>query len=65
MSFFVKNFSQGEILVSFSDEAQEENCFKIPSMIAEEVFYNQNGGYYTDTVYVSGSGEVEIEALSF
>lgn len=64
-SFFIKNFSDDDAYVSFENGVEDEECFKIPAMYAEACYYNEYSGYYTDTVYVKATGEVEVEALNF
>ena len=64
-SFFVKNFTDGAAYVSLTNNAPEDECWKIPSMMAEEVYYNKNSGYYLNTIFVKAIGEVEVEALDF
>ena len=64
-SFFVKNFSDSDVLVSLEMGTPDNECWKIPSMMAEEVYYNKVSGYYPNTIYVKGTGEVEVEALDF
>ena len=65
-NFFVKNFSSGDIFVSFVNNDQESGSFKIASDYGEEVSIVQNhlgGQGETAKIYVKGTGEVEIEAL--
>lgn len=64
-SFFVKNFSDDDAYVSLENDTPDAECWKIPSMMAEEVYYNKNIGYYPKTIYVKATGEVEVEALEF
>lgn len=68
-SFFVKNFTEGDIYVSFAQEENTTTSFKIPSMFAEEVYISDNKDFNTNWlknivyVYASQSGEVEVEEL--
>lgn len=66
-TFFVKNFSEEDILVTFEDDEIEAEAFKIPAGMAEEIavsYNNQsNPKYLKDAVYVKGVGEVEVEEL--
>lgn len=67
-SFFVKNFTENDIFVSFENNDQESESFKIKSGVGEEVFINENARrdeYLTDTIYVKGTGEVEVQQLKF
>lgn len=64
-SFFIKNFSDGDAYVSLEDGVPDSECWKIPSLMAEEVYYNKDSGYYPNTIYVKANGEVEVEALDF
>ena len=64
-AFFVKNFSDDDALVTLEEGVPEAECWKIPSMMAEEVYYNKNIGYYPKIIYVKATGEVEVEALEF
>ena len=65
--FFVKNFSNGAIFVSFKNNDSEAESVKIMSMMAENVAVCFNGNNYpearVDTIYVKGSGEVEVQAI--
>lgn len=65
--YLVKNFSSSDILVSFDNTATDEECFKIKSGNAESVAVNFGGvdkeEYYTNTLYIKGSGEVEVQQL--
>ena len=64
-SFFVMNFSDDDAYVSFEDGVQDPECYKLPSMFAATYFYNDYSGYYTDTIYIKGTGEIEVEPLNF
>lgn len=63
--FLVKNFSEGDIYVSFDANAKEENAIKIPSQFFQVVIINENmNNYYSrDKIYVKGNGEVEVQAI--
>ena len=72
--YFVKNYSDDDIFVSFEANDSEDESFKIKSGIAEEVAisyytkpdttaYGVRGRYVTDKIYVKGTGEVEIQQL--
>lgn len=68
-SFFVKNFTDGDIFVSFEQEENTNTSFKIPSMFAEEVYISDkdevNTNWIKSTIYVysANGGEVEVEEL--
>lgn len=66
-SFFVKNFSNSSIFVSFENNDSDDASFKIPSMYGEEVSISKNGDdslpFARTTVYIKGTGEVEVQAL--
>lgn len=64
-SFFVKNFTDGDIYVSFSDDEDENGAFKIPSLTAEEIFVKKASAFYTDALFIKGTGEVEVEVLDY
>lgn len=73
--YMVKNFSEGDIYVSFFSDATTDNSSKIASKMGQIVSkgvvdldydgsvsrkpYNE----FTDTIYVKGSGEVEISQI--
>lgn len=65
--FFVKNYSDNDIYVSFIDGDNENASFKVASGLGEEVattFRNyERAEDYKTTIYVKGTGEVEVQAL--
>ena len=66
--YLVKNFSEGDIYVSFADSGQtENNSMRIASGFGQVCVINERGGeagqLKTSSIYVSGSGEVEIQQL--
>lgn len=65
--FFVKNFTDGDIFVSFEENTEEESCFKIASGVGEEVSISfealDREDYKTKSVYIKGTGEVEVQGL--
>ena len=64
--YFVKNYSNGDIFVSFEENDSENTSFKIKSGMGEEVAISYAGKKYkTDTLYVKGTGEVEVQQLDF
>ena len=69
-SYFVKNFTNSDIYVSFEEVTNDDfsECYKITGGIAEEVYIARTGisnKYLTDTIYIYGNGEVEIQQLDF
>lgn len=67
-AFFVKNFTDDAIFVSFVNDNTESGSFKIASGTAEELYISSGIAkteHYTDTIYVKGTGEVEVEATDF
>ena len=65
--YLVKNFSGVDILVTFDTTADDSECVKIKSGMGESVAINSGGiekeEYFTDTIYIKGSGEVEVQQL--
>lgn len=65
--YFVKNYTDGDILVSFDDEATDAESIKIKKGIGEEVSICFEGidrkETLTDFIFVKGTGEVEVQAL--
>ncbi|MBQ6447132.1 MAG: hypothetical protein IJJ10_06670 [Bacillus sp. (in: Bacteria)] len=66
-NYFVKNFSDGDIYVSFEENDSENTSFKISSGIGEVLAINQTATskpeHFTNTIYIKGTGEVEIEQM--
>lgn len=66
--YFVKNFTDADIFVSFAANDSENESFKIKSGIGEDVAISYDGlrgRYEVDKIYVKGTGEVEIQQLDF
>ena len=64
--FLVKNFSESDVFVAFETNAPEALSIKIPSMYAQVCSCSNVEGttcMTTDTIYVTGSGEVEVQQL--
>lgn len=66
--FFVKNFSDAAILVSFDASVSDAEAIKINAGMGEEVAitWSERTAFpfaQTDVIYVKGSGEVEVQAL--
>lgn len=67
--YFVKNFTEGDIYVSFENNDLEAESFKIAAGHGEEVAISYGGvnarQFMVNTVYVKGTGEVEVEQLDY
>jgi len=67
--YFVKNYTSGDIYVSFANNDDEAESFKIKTGMGEEVAITYaplvNDDVYTDKIYVKGTGEVEVEQLDY
>lgn len=67
--WLVKNFSEDDIYVSFLEEVDEDSSIKIPAGYFQICVANQNYGglnaWKTDTIYIKGTGEVEVQQLCF
>lgn len=67
--YFVKNFTENEIYVSFEANDVEEESFKIQKNHGEEVAISYGGvnarQFAVNTLYVKGTGEVEVEQLDY
>lgn len=68
--FLVKNFTESDIFVNFDPitVANEETSYKIPSMVAQLIDADNYLRYgvhtvKTDTIYVKGTGEVEVDMV--
>ena len=64
--YLVKNLSDADMYVAFEADAQASRSIKIPSMYAQVCScFNVEGttGMTTATVYVTGTGEVEVQQL--
>lgn len=65
--FFVKNYTSGDIYVSFVDDDSDDESFKITTGIGEEVAITYDillgAENVVDKIYVKGSGEVEVQQL--
>lgn len=68
--FLVKNLSENDILVGFEaiTTDNEATCYKIPTMTAQLIDADNYLRYgihtvKTDTIYVKGTGEVEVDLV--
>ena len=67
-SFFVENFSDDVIYVSYQEDDEEDDSILINSGMGREVFINH--GLVVPTlaarvVYIKGTGDVQVQALDF
>lgn len=67
--YLVKNFSDGDIYVSFEEGVSEDTSIKISSGYAQVCIINErdglNGQAKAKTLYIKGMGEVEVQQLWF
>lgn len=67
--YFVKNFTDGDIYVSFDEDATANDSVKIPSGYYQEVIANDYLGglesYKTTSIFVMGEGEIEVQQLCY
>ena len=68
--YLVKNFSADDIFVSFAESGQtQNNSIRIVTGYGQKCYANMRGGLdgqnKTNTVYISGSGEVEVQQVYF
>lgn len=63
--FIVKNLSENAVLATFENDATDAECFKIPAGTSEEVAISfdpiDREQYQVNTVWVKGTGEVEVQ----
>lgn len=66
-SYLVKNFSGGNIFVSFEEDDEDDTSIKIlqddKEVVTVTPMIMQALNYKLDTIYVKGTGEVEIQQL--
>lgn len=69
--YMVKNFTDDDIYVSFDSTATTDNSVKIPAGFYQVVIANEYDSLIndyknsTDSVYIKGTGEVEVQQLWF
>lgn len=66
--YFVKNYTSGDILVTFENDEIEDEAFKIKTGIGEEVSISSKmnvQAYSKSSIFVKGTGEVEVQQLDF
>lgn len=65
--FLVKNFSDSDAYAAFDAEATEGESAKIPANTAQVVMENEFlyevGDEGTDTIYVTATGEIEVQMI--
>lgn len=65
--YFVKNFSDAPIYVSFEENDSENTSIKILSGTGEQVASNMSPISQpedrTNTIYVKGTGEIEVQQM--
>lgn len=65
--FLVKNFTSGDITVSFSEQMPDGETATIKAGMGQIVVDNEYLGglppYLHEEIYVNGNGEVEVQAL--
>lgn len=66
-TYFVKNYTESDIYVSFENNDSENESFKIASGMGEEVAISfdvvRDENYFTNVIYVKGTGEVEVQQM--
>lgn len=65
-NYMVKNFGSGDIYVAFVQDLTEAKAIKIPTGYGEVCSLNCMPGTHgpvSDTIYVKGSGEVEVRQV--
>lgn len=67
--WLVKNLSENDVFVSFDADAAENAMIKIPKgmgqvVVDNEIFENNRGFGHT-TIYLQGTGEIEVQQLCF
>lgn len=63
--WLVKNFTDADVFVSFETPIVEEESIKLPSGSGQYCEIDERGGSVgaVDTIYLSGTGEVEVQQL--
>jgi hypothetical protein len=67
--WLVKNFTTGDIYVSFDSNLVESKAVKIAAghgqVIVINEYYDWNDALKSNTIYVKGTGEVEVQQLCY
>lgn len=64
--YLVKNFSDGDIYVSFEESVELNTSIKITAGMAQVCIINERNGSgqeKANCIYISGTGEVEVQQL--
>lgn len=64
--WLVKNFSNNDIFVSFNENVDEATSIKIASNMYQICIINERNGAgqeKRDSIYIKGTGEVEVQQL--
>lgn len=64
--FLVKNFSTGDIYVSFGTPVDQATAIRIASGMGQVCLISEQGGFAqpkTRNIYITGTGEVEVQEL--
>lgn len=68
-AWLVKNFSNGDIFVSYDENLDENSSIKIKPeyaqicLMTKAGLYGYNNGTLVNTIYIKGTGEVEVQPL--
>ncbi len=66
--YFVKNYSSTDVLVSFEENDEDKYSFLIKPGMGEECaisWYYDGDGCIVNTIYVKGTGVVEVQQLDW
>ena len=65
VKFLVKNLSANDCLVNFEEITNENEgtSILVPSKTAQIVLSCENSGQPSDTIYVKGTGDVEVQVV--
>ena len=65
--FLVKNLSNADIYVNFEDitNDNEDTSILIPSQVAQVVLMNEISHFGFSKIYVKGTGDVEVQVVSY
>lgn len=65
LKFLVKNFSSSDMLVNFDPitAANESSSILLPAQTAQIVLTNENNPDGARTLYVKGTGKVEVQVI--
>lgn len=63
ISFYVKNLTDSSIYVSFVNSDEQDQSIEILPYMGEEIRITRREDIYVNTIYVYGTGKVEVQAL--